>query len=393
MRKPATKRAGQTKAPVSGPPLDAPMPFMPLSEDPHKIRHATRDECIDIIRGMAKRDPTRHITRNYFRVHSPLAESAWNRHFGTFHEYRRQAGIVLSRHQHRLERAIAKHASVDRMRAVTQEVNGYAHHYDRPSSRRFKTTLVGADFHDKNCDSFFLHCWLDTARRVQPDNIVFDGDLFDLPEFGKYDVDPRTWDPVGRIKAGHAILEQTREAAPEAEITLVEGNHEFRLLRHFAERSPALQVVLSDLHGWTVDRLLGLPQFEVNFIANADLGAFSEKDIKRELGKNWLMLHDAVLFHHFPEGKAKGVPGCNGHHHQHEVWSMHNETYGQYEWHQLGCGHQLHAAYCDASHWGMGFMLVHTDTQSKRSAFEYFEVKPEFAVIGGQYYLRADLGL
>jgi hypothetical protein len=29
------------------------------------------------------------------------------------------------------------------------------------------------------------------------------GDIFDLPEFGKYGVDPREWDVVGRIKFAH----------------------------------------------------------------------------------------------------------------------------------------------------------------------------------------------
>jgi hypothetical protein len=81
--------------------------------------------------------------------------------------------------------------------------------------------------HDKNIDKFYLDVLLDTLKRVQPDVIVLAGDIFDCPEFGKYNVDPRDWDVVGRIKFAHEnILAPMREICPTAQIDFIEGNHE-----------------------------------------------------------------------------------------------------------------------------------------------------------------------
>jgi hypothetical protein len=122
---------------------------------------------------------------------------------------------------------------------------------------------------------------VETIDRVQPERIVLDGDIFDLPEFSKYTQDPREFAPVERIKWVHQFLNDLREAAPDAQIDFVEGNHEYRLLRHLSEATPALMTVLADLHGMTIPDLLGLTRYEVNFVARADLTAFTETDIKK----------------------------------------------------------------------------------------------------------------
>jgi UDP-2,3-diacylglucosamine pyrophosphatase LpxH len=85
---------------------------------------------------------------------------------------------------------------------------------------------------------------------------VLNGDIFDLPEFSKYTQDPRHFAPVERIKWVHQFLNDLREAAPDAQIDFVEGNHEFRLLRHLSEATPALMTVLADLHGMTIPTCL-----------------------------------------------------------------------------------------------------------------------------------------
>jgi hypothetical protein len=98
---------------------------------------------------------------------------------------------------------------------------------------------------------------------------------------------------------------------------MVEGNHEFRLLRHLTEATPALVTVLSDLHGMTIPDLLGIKKYEVNYIARMDLAAFSNSDVNHELRKNYYIAYDSILFHHFPHGFDMGYPGVNGHHHKH----------------------------------------------------------------------------
>jgi hypothetical protein len=365
---------------------------VPMSENEALFREDwTAEDCIEELLRIAKIDPDKVVTRNYFRVHSDISESTWNRYFGTFEEFKRQAGVKLSRQVHALEREIAKHASVDHYRRLADDRKNYADSYLRPHGGRFQTIMVCSDLHDVEIDPFFLRVWLETVARVQPDIVSFVGDVMDLPEFGKYGVDPREWDVVGRIKFAHdKIFRPTRMVAPEAQIDYIEGNHEARMLRHLADATPAMRAILSDLHGFTVPKLLGLDEFEMNYIAKGDLAAYSKRDFERELGQNYKVYFDCFMAHHFPHARQMGMPGVNGHHHRHIVWSEFNPMFGAYEWHQLGCGHKRAASYCEGEKWHTGFAIVNIDTHTKAVQFDYVQVGDEFAVSGGKWYTRHD---
>lgn len=361
-----------------------------MSENSNLFRPEwTEQDCINELLRIAEIDETKVISRNYFRNHADCSEATWNRYFGTFHEFKRQAGIVLSRHQHKHERDIAKHASKDNQRVMMVEKTSYEGKYKRDSDRRFQSILNVSDLHDINCDPFLRRMLIEAAKRVQPEKIVLNGDTFDMPEFGKYTQDPRLYDPIKRIKWVHDLLTDLRKAAPNAEFIMVEGNHEFRLIRHLTEATPAMVTVLADLHGFTVPKLLGLDKFEVNYIARMDLTAFREIDIKSELKKNYSILYDAVLFHHFPEGSKMGYPGTNGHHHRHLVHSYYSPAFGPYEWHQTGAGHVRSASYCAGEQWSNGFLVVHVDTATRHSSFEYVDVR-DFCMFGGKFYQRSE---
>lgn len=368
-------------------------PAVPVSESEEKQHfNWTPQQCIDEMLRIVNIDTSKVITRNYFRNNSQISESTWNCHFGTFLEFKRQAKVTLSRQQHKLEREIAKHVSVDQYRNINIERASYGAKYLRPSGKRFAVGMVCSDLHDRNVDLFWLRVWLDTVERVKPDWICFNGDIYDLPEFGKYTVDPRDWDVGGRIQFVHdRIFKPTRKAAPDAEIRITEGNHEARAIKHMADATPAMRGVLSDFHGMTLAGFLGLDRYEMNYVAKADLSAWTERDFKKELTKNYTIFNETVLCHHFPEGKALGLPGMNGHHHKHEVWSMYSEVYGSYEWHQNGCGHKRDASYTDGSKWNMGFNIVTADTDKHRAIFDYVSVGEYMALSGGQYYFRDEV--
>jgi len=364
----------------------------PLSENERKYMGSwTADDCIEELHRVRDIDPEKFITRNYFSNNSSISDATWNRYFGTFMEFKRQAGLVLTRQQATMERSIAKHASVDHYRELTASRGDWSDKYIRENTRRFKTVLVCSDLHDIEIDQFFLRVLIDTAKRVQPDVIVLNGDIFDLPEFGSYGVDPREWDVVGRIKYAHEhILKPLREACPETQIDFIEGNHEARLLRQLADATPALRAVLSDLHGFTIGKLLGLDEFEINYIAKADLATFTKAEHNKQLANNYKIYWDSILFHHFPHARNMGLPGANGHHHQHQVWPMFSPVYGAYEWHQLGAGHKRSASYCEGEKWHTGFALANVDTHTKATAWDYITVGEEFAVSGGKWYYRED---
>lgn len=658
-------------------------------------------------------DPGKVLTREQFRKGAAVSTSQVEHQFGSFAELKRAAGAAPTRADTKVLNAVAKIATVSRRDDLIAERDTYGEDYLRTDESRYKTMLVATDLHDKEIDPFFLRVFLDTAKRVNPENVVLGGDVFDLPEFGRYNVDPREWDAVGRIKFVHDnIFTPLRNNVPDAQIDLIEGNHECitedtevltnrgwitakdlyedyqhfeahdrplvasfghrdikgapqqlhygpavavarqhsreileleslfkhekvtgnhnlvttwglesvdelirrkalvgsnmiqaidkgtsdqdlkmdygivrlmvwlsstgsvirddhgtpymhfnkvpkrverriksvassldlkweiknqsidlsgpklehyleiitgvekiegrwaktpdwlerlpleygvviaseltwaskmgfmsertsyfngnghetadawqmffvmrevpctvnklpkgqytlvfnetgvmerwrgnpikvkplglgtvisiqtdegtlitrlngkinftgncRLVKHLADFSPATRAILGDLHGMTIGDLFGLRKFEINYVAKADLKAYTTKEHEKELENNYRVYHDNVLVHHFPHARHMGLPGINGHHHRHQVWPMFNLHQGAYTWHQLGAGHKRSASYCEGERWHTGFALIHIDTMTKSVNIEYIPIT-DIAVVGGKWYAR-----
>ena len=350
-----------------------------------------KDDCIAAFEELsAIVGPDKIITRDFFRKNSDCPESAWTKHFGTFSEFKSQSGFDTTSHQTKFLNTVSKHASKDKLRDMNVEKASYEGKYVRPDSKRFQTIMTISDTHDISFDPFTRRVFIDTLYRVKPEVVVLNGDHFDLPEFSKYFNDPRCYNILERIESVHSFFNEIREAVPSAEINFLSANHEARLLKHLSEASPNIMVLLSDLHGFTISKILGLEKFQINYISREDLTVFTETDLKKELGKNYLIKFDSVLFHHYPEGKKYGIPGCNGHHHSHKCETHHNLMYGSYEWHQLGAGHVRRANYCEAQRWSNGFMISHHDIQKKSTVFEYVETTKDFAIVGGKWYNRSE---
>lgn len=330
-----------------------------------------------------------NLTRNAYRDHGKFSSFEIESVFGSFGEAKRQAGILNTRLQSQLLNQQAKHVSFDEIRKLNVDRHDFEGKYLKPSGRRFQTIVTASDLHDRDLDPFVRRVLVDSVRRIQPDIICLGGDVFDLPEFGKYTVDPRSWDVVGRIKAVHGFLEELREAAPDAQIDMIEGNHEYRLLRHLGEASPGIRAVLSDIHGMTVGQLLGLDKYEVRYIARGDLAAWTKGDINKEIKKNYAVYFDTFLVDHFPSGIQRGLSGCNGHNHKFEARSFYSELLGPCNWIQLGCGHRREAEYCDGHHWNMGFLVTHIDTERHKLAMNYVPIL-DHAEVGGKFYFRAE---
>ncbi len=362
---------------------------VPLSESRAEFREEmTEQDCVDKIKSLQRRNPDQHITRVFFRAETNISDATWSRYFGTFAEFKRQAGIQLTRQQHAHERKIAKHNSVDHYRAFNAR-HDLGDRYQRDSAGPIMTIVGCSDLHDVSCDPFYLRVLKSAVEMVQPDVVNFGGDVFDLAEFGKFNVDPREWDVVGRIKHVHdEIFQPIREAAPDAQFDFVEGNHEFRLLRHLADATPALQSVLSDLHGFTVPKLLGLDRFEINYHSKADLAAFRECDVGKEIGKSYLTYNNQLLVHHHPHAGDWGLPGWNGHHHRFKATPKRSVLHrGGYNWLQLGAGHCLNASYAEGEFWTLGFIIAHINTATGSTNFEYVHVT-DIACVGGRYFHR-----
>ena len=232
--------------------------------------------------------------------------------------------------------------------------------------------------------------FIETAKRLLPDKIVLAGDIFDLYEFSRYNKDPRKLNIVGAIKWVNLFLRDLREASPNSEITLISGNHENRLFRFLADNSPIMIDLLGEYHGFTIPKLLGLDDNQINYISKDTLAVFNETNLKNEIAKNYYIAYDTVLFHHFPYAKNWGYAGINGHHHKHLVSHHMNAMRGPYEWHQLGSGHVRQAEYCEGEVWQNGFCVIHVDTHKNQCQFEYVDCTYDMCVVGGTIYTRTE---
>jgi len=357
-----------------------------------KDNRPTKQECIEDLLRVQKalhgENSNGIITRDQYREHGFHAEHIWKPLFGYFQEFRRQAGITPTRADDQLSRDLSKHVSADQYREINKQRKEWGENYVRKNKARYQTILGFADVHDINVDPFWLRVLIDTARRAQPDIICINGDLFDLAEFGRFYIDPREWDLVGRLKFVHEkVLAPLRDACKDAQMDLIEGNHEERLIKHLCNNSSSMRALLSDWHGWDVATALKLDEHQINYIANNDLTAWTKRDERAEISKNFRIYFDCVVAHHFPEGRKMGYPGFNGHNHKHEIWSAYSPTFGPFEWQQIGAGNRRDAIYTEGLNWANGFILIHVDTQDKEVNMEYVPITNK-AVVGGKFYYR-----
>jgi predicted phosphodiesterase len=345
-------------------------------------------EIIELLLAFAENNPT--IKRDDFRKIVP--ESEYLKHFADFDDLKVKAGLAPTRTAKKEFRAFKLHKSVESLKDYNKEKFGWKEIWKRPSNRRFQFILCGSDMHDLYCDPFYRRMFIEAAKKYQPQIIVLNGDILDMPEFSKYNKRVSDLKPRERLLWLSHFLSDLRNASPDSEINYVEGNHEYRLIHHILEKTPSMEELI-DICGLNIRNLLQLDNFEVNYYSRADIGTFTESDIRNELKKNYYMFRDLVVFYHYPEGRTKfGMPGVSGHHHKYQVWPMRNITYGTYNWVQMGAGSIRHAEYLDhAEAWQNGFTMVCADTQNKQNLnINYIDCTNETCVFDSTLYHRTE---
>lgn len=353
---------------------------------------ATAENCITDLRALQARNPLKHISRNFYRINGSYSDATWNQFFGTMHEFRRKAGLELSRGQHSLEKKIAKHASLDTYRNFyKEEVLPYHEKFDLHKNKngRFKTILVGSDFHDVECDPFILSVFIDTAHRVQPDIIVLNGDVFDLYEASRFNIDLRKVKIQERFSFVKThIFGPLRRACPKAQIDMIAGNHEWRLMNLLSEKTPAMKVILSDVMGLTLADMFGLDEFEINLVCKVDLAAWQPQDINNELKQNYKVYYDSFVCSHFKD-LSFGVSGTSGHTHRPELVTFANIPMGKLSWTTTGCIAQTDVEYVSGmDKWTNSLLLAHIDCEKNTVSPEHFVIPGDHVVIHGKRYVK-----
>lgn len=141
------------------------------------------------------------------------------------------------------------------------------------------------EFHDWAAIEVFV----EVCRMEQPESIVILGDFLDLPSQGKYVQEAgfaRTTQMA--IDAGYLMLGMLRSACPDAEIILVEGNHDKRMQNFIEQNALAAfglrQAGLPD--SWPVmslPNLLRLDELRVTYFDAYPAAAYWDDDHTRNI--------------------------------------------------------------------------------------------------------------
>jgi len=106
---------------------------------------------------------------------------------------------------------------------------------------------------------------LDTIKREKPGHVVLNGDIADLHALTTHRRDPRWEDQLDKeLDSLDKFLADVREAAPKAEITYVQGNHERRWTHYVQGRAPALRLI-----GLSLPKYLELDTLGIRWVEDA----------------------------------------------------------------------------------------------------------------------------
>jgi predicted phosphodiesterase len=127
-----------------------------------------------------------------------------------------------------------------------------------------KTTVILPDiqypYHDKLAMSKIVR----VIKDIQPDSVLQIGDGIDFPTVSRWAKDTALeYAPTlqKHIDGFKGLLSEVREAAPDAAITWLEGNHDLRLKEFIRSYAPAL----GTLRALEVENLFGLPELGVEY--------------------------------------------------------------------------------------------------------------------------------
>jgi hypothetical protein len=346
------------------------------------------EDIIEIYKEEKSNNPEVKITRDYFIKIVP--KGIIDKKFGSFNNLKLKVGDIPTRTAFKEMKSYEKHKSVEGLKEYNKEKFSWANKFNfKDDKYRLKYITVVSDMHDLKCDPFYYRMFLNNIKN-KPDMIVLNGDILDLPEFGKYSNKLSEFRIKDRISWLHKFLKDIRELCPDVLINYIEGNHEYRLIHHILEKSPMMEELI-DFCGFNIRKLLGLDEFKVNYYSRADIGTFTEADINNELKKNHYIAYDNVVFYHYPEGRTRfGMPGVSGHHHKLQVWPMYNYTFGTYNWIQTGAGAIRNADFTDSSFcWQNGFAEVIVDVKNKKNLImNNIDCTGEFCYMNGGIFQR-----
>jgi hypothetical protein len=197
-------------------------------------------------------------------------------------------------------------------------------------------------------------------------------------------------------------MADTRRAAPDADMKLIMGNHDIRLVTALADAAP----IFSTLRCLRYNELFRLDELEVGLVCRSNFLNPSSQQQKRDIAQNWETIDDLfTIVHGFLCGKdaprkhlARFMrSGTNGHLHNPEMVSSGSDSTGVLQWYQTGCmayPPAVAAEYMqgpiEASGWACGFLMVRLFPELRHVSADFVMVGEEVATYQGRVWKITD---
>lgn len=294
----------------------------------------------------------------------------------------------------RFEKQVKKFQGVEVLtKNFEEQITPFIGKYEKVVKGRLMTVMTCSDLHSQWLDQFAWSVFVDSARRIQPDVIVFAGDIFDFYQISSFSKNPRR--AMTMQSELDYIIEKVfkviREACPDAQIDFFIGNHEWRLFKYLCEDAPAL----ASLRVLSFDSIFELEKYRINLVARPSfLNAKKEKDLEnyKVYGGCYVVTHgiSCAKQHATNELDKYNMSGASGHVHHYQTNSQ-RDLYGNKVWTSMGCMCVLKSGeeyIADLVRWNQGFNITHIDIPNREAVSEYVHLGDHFAIVGGKYYFR-----
>ncbi len=185
---------------------------------------------------------------------------------------------------------------------------------------------------------------------LQPDLVVYPGDMGDFYLLSKFDKNPTRANSLQKdLNSTAQLFKRHRALMPNTRMIFELGNHEDRLRRFLWSGSPAL----ASLDCLTVEGLYKLKESGVECVDYAEGVLFN---------KNLMVTHGDLIRAHSGY-TAKGMSDKHGgsgiHGHSHRLGcSLKRNRFGVYGWWENGCLCDLEPDYVTHPNWQQGFSIV-----------------------------------
>lgn len=218
--------------------------------------------------------------------------------FGNHQEFLRAADLHDKRNTTRTKNNVARlHTAMQVAEFAKTHVLRWQNRYQKARGRRNLEIVVASDLHSYFVDPFALDVLIESIEMVQPDVVVLNGDVVDFPQISRHRQLPGHFNLSlqGEIDfAREKILRRVRQAAPEAQIDFVLGNHEYRLVTYVADTAPQL----ASLRTLEFGPLFGLDEFEINLACRSNFLAPTKADRKKDRAENWHIIGGCFVATH-----------------------------------------------------------------------------------------------